>query len=134
MACPSSGRPSCGLERWKRSLDVLAARLQEGWQLQHAPQRLDRLVNREAGIVGGNLEQDAAGLAKIDRAEILPVNLRCRLESVVLDDLSRHLGLGGVVRSAEGDVMDGAPPHASDKEAFGFAKVHESADRFGGGE
>jgi hypothetical protein len=46
-----------------------------GGSFSASPEALHRLVDGEAGNVGGDLEQHAAGLAEIDRAEVVPVAL-----------------------------------------------------------
>src|SRR5690606_40201285 len=61
-------------------LDPGAARLQERRQLERGAQRRLWLIDREAGPVGGDLEQDAARLEEIDRPEVLPVLLVRRLD------------------------------------------------------
>ena len=83
----------------------LAMRLEEARQLQMLAERLDRLVDGEAGDVGGDLEQHAAGLAEVDRAEVVAVLLLGRMHAVLAHELLRHRGLLGIVGGAERDVM-----------------------------
>ncbi len=52
-------------------------------QFQGFAERRGRLVHGEAGLVGRDLEQNMAGFAEIDRAEIVAVLLLGRLEAVV---------------------------------------------------
>ena len=66
----------------------------------------DGLVDGEAGVVGGDLEEHAAGLAEVDGVEVGAV-----LDGVAgrcCGDLRAPVELGGVVGGAEGDVVDGA--------------------------
>ena len=62
-------------DRLQPGLDLRAARLQERRQRQFLAERLHRLVGRKARAVGGDLEQDAVGLAEIQAAEIEAVDL-----------------------------------------------------------
>ena len=70
---PSATRPRsarrCGFE--------------EGRQLQPSAERRHWLVDGEAGDIGGDLEQHPAGLAEIDRAEVVAVALLGRPQAVV---------------------------------------------------
>src|SRR6185503_606853 len=46
-------------------------------------QRLERLVDREPGARGGQLEQHAARLAEVDRLEVVPVDDLGRVRAVL---------------------------------------------------
>jgi hypothetical protein len=54
------------LQRLQASLDFRPSRYQERRQHQAYAQLIERLVDRKAGTVGGNLEQDAVRLAEIE--------------------------------------------------------------------
>ena len=72
-------------------------------------QGLGRLVHREPRPVGGDLEQRPARLAKIDRVEVLAIDLRRGVEAVGRQHVAqRHLVV--VVGGPEGDVMDRTHP------------------------
>src|SRR5690606_28372700 len=76
-------------------------------QLQVGAQFGHGLVVEEAGRVGGNLKQDTAGRAEINRAEILPVLHRGNLKT----GLAQFVKVGqllAVIHGAEGDVVNGA--------------------------
>src|SRR5262245_43517467 len=68
-------------QRRKRGLDLGAARLVPGRQLERGAERLLGLVDGEARAVGRDLEQDAARLAEIDRVEIVAVDLGGRRQA-----------------------------------------------------
>ncbi len=57
-------------QRSQPRLDGRPLRLQEGRQRQALAEVLRILVEGEAGPVGRNLEEDAARLAEVDRAEL----------------------------------------------------------------
>ena len=59
-------------------LDRRAPALEEGRQRQPLAERLQRLVDGEAGAVGGDLEEDAVRLAEVERAEVVAVDLAAR--------------------------------------------------------
>ena len=62
-------------DRLQPRLDLRASRFEKRRQRQFFAERFHRLVCGKAGTVGRNLEQDAVGLAKIETAEIKPVDL-----------------------------------------------------------
>src|SRR5262249_31160903 len=72
------------LDQRKRGLDLAATRLQKAWKLELAPEAFHRLVHREAGLVGRDLEQDSARLAEIHRAEVIAVDLLGRHQAMLL--------------------------------------------------
>src|SRR4029078_7137951 len=53
--------------------------VEERRQRELLTQRLGRLVSRESGPVSRELEEDAAGLAEVDRAEVVAVDDRRRV-------------------------------------------------------
>ena len=55
--------------------DLLALSLQERRQHQALAELVERLVDRETGPVGGDLEQYAVRLAEIERLEPVAVDL-----------------------------------------------------------
>src|SRR2546429_7164930 len=59
------------LDRRQVEVEVLAPVLVLRRQLQGRPERLGRLVHREARAVGGDLEEDAPRLPEVDGAEVL---------------------------------------------------------------
>ena len=63
------------IERLQPRFDLRAARFQKWRQRQFFAERCQRLVGGEAGAVGGDLEQDAVGLAEIETSKIEPVDL-----------------------------------------------------------
>src|SRR5262245_56107903 len=69
-------------QRGQRRHDFRAPGFEPGRQLDRATECLLRLVQGEAGVVGGDLEQHAAGLFEIDRAEIAAIALVGRLQSL----------------------------------------------------
>jgi hypothetical protein len=92
-------------------------------------ERLDGLIHGKAGDVGSNLEQDAARLTEVDRAEVVAVLLFSRMHPVRLHELLRHGGLIGVVDSAEGNVMHRARALPARQEAAGLVDVDNAAMR-----
>ena len=65
-------------ERLQAGLDRLAARFEERRQSELLAERRQRFVGGEARAVGGDLEQDAVGLAEIEAAEIEAVDRPAR--------------------------------------------------------
>src|ERR1700731_2229627 len=83
------------LQRWQRLLDLSALFLVPRRQLQAGTETRLGFVECEAGIVGRDLEQHAAGLAEIDRAEIAAIDLIGQAQAEAAHRL-RHRGpVGG---------------------------------------
>src|SRR5260370_25088378 len=107
-AVPSSVGRVRDLDRLERRDDFGAARLEPRRQQHFLAEMLERLVDGEADVAGGDLAEDAARRAAIDRVEIIAVldfgdvGIAEPFE-MGLDD--RLLLLG---RHREGDVMDEA--------------------------
>ena len=82
------------------------------------------LVGSEARRVGRDLEQDAAGLAEVDRLEVLPVDHGRDVETERGDALAPfaldRLGLG-----AERDVVDRARALPADGRGIRADQVHD---------
>ena len=74
--------------------------LEEARQLQRLAERGQRLVGSEARIVGRDLEQDATGLAEVDRAEIVAILLLGRVQAMMLGELGMGKGRFEVVLEA----------------------------------
>src|SRR5438128_2886937 len=111
---PPESLMSCAARRGGRyddgrqvELEVFPPSLVLGRQLQRRAERIGRLVHGEAGLVGGDLEQDAARLAEVDRAEVLALDDR-RHVTARLDQHLAPVQLVGVVGRAPRDVVDGA--------------------------
>src|SRR5919201_960327 len=85
--------------------DALPAALVLRRQLKGRAQPLGRLIDREAGAIGSDLEEHAARLAEVNGAEVLAVDDRCHVQSLV-DDHSAPGQLMIVVESPPGDVVD----------------------------
>src|SRR5205814_3185195 len=64
-------------ERRKCAVQLLAANLEPGRKAELRAQLLRLLVDREARTVGRDLEENAAGLAVVDRLEVPAVDHRC---------------------------------------------------------
>src|SRR4051794_27096196 len=71
-------RPSTGLQRLERGFDLAALRFEERRQREGFAEVLDRFIGREAGAVRRQLEEDAAGLAEVEAAEIEPIDRAAR--------------------------------------------------------
>src|SRR5438477_442541 len=69
--------------------------------------RVGRLVDGETRLVGGDLEQDAARLAEINRAEVFALDYR-RHVAPRLDKYLAPVELMRVVGRPPGHVVDGA--------------------------
>ena len=69
-------------------------------------QVLERLVGSEAGADGGDLEEDAAGLAEVDRLEVEAVDDRGRMRACLGDPFAPRLVI--LRLRGPGDVVDGA--------------------------
>jgi hypothetical protein len=83
-------------------------------------ERFDGLVYGETRNIGGDLEQDAAGLTVVDRPGVVAVLLLCRMLTVGLHQLARHLGLVGVAHGAERDVMNRTSALPARQETLGL--------------
>src|SRR5216684_1201062 len=71
-------------------LQVLAPPFVLGRQLQRRAERVGRLVDREPWLIGRDLEEDAARLAEINRAEVLALDDR-RHVAPGLDEHLEHV-------------------------------------------
>ena len=123
-ACRSGSAASISLRRG----------LEKRRQLQIVAQRFDRLVDGKARRVGRDFEQNAARLAEINRAKILPVELMGRPQAEIGDELLRHRRLGRVVGGAKGDVMHRTAAEPAGQKTFRFADIDDAADRVAGAE
>src|SRR4051794_36778122 len=101
------GRARVGQRREDR-LDLRAARLELGRQDHLGAEIVERHVDREAGAVVGDLEEHAAGLAEVDRVEVVAVDDRRGVHAGLADPLVPLRVLRD--RRAERDVVDGAGP------------------------
>ena len=99
--------PLSKLDVVEATLDLGAARLEPGRQLQVGAQRVRRLVGGKAGRIGGHLEDDATGLVEVDGVEVLAIEHRGDVQAGVHQSLAPPL-LRRVVGKAPGDVMDRA--------------------------
>jgi hypothetical protein len=94
-------------DRWQSAFDVGARQLKPRRQLERRAETIGRLVDRKAGWVGRDLEQDAAGFTEIYRTEIPAIENRCHIESERKDLFApTHLLL--IAARSERDVVDGA--------------------------
>src|SRR4029077_15609928 len=75
-----------------------------GGHMQARAKRLVRFVDGEAGLVGGDLEEYAARLARIDGAEVLALDHRCHCPAGS-DQRFPPGPLVGVVECPPGDVV-----------------------------
>ena len=75
--------------------DPVAERLVAGRQLQRLTELRRVLVPVEAGFVGGDLEEHAAGGAEVDRPEVITVDHRRHLVTGVEQRVA-HPKLGGI--------------------------------------
>src|SRR6185437_34991 len=94
-------KPQGRQQRFKLRADGLV----HGRQLQMTSQFFHWLVHRKAWSVGGDLEQDSAGLVEIHRVEVFPIDYRCDRKSLGLD-LGTLFQLRFVGGSPERDMMD----------------------------
>src|SRR5438105_5134597 len=109
-------------ERGEHRLEALAQVLESGREREALAEMLGRFVGREAGAECGDLEEDAARLAEVDRAEVEAVDdgrrRRARLQR------PRPPCLVVVHRRGPGDVVDGA---CAPEPALGRRRVVEVA-------
>src|SRR5665213_1119324 len=124
----------CSTGWWTRSLDRLQARfdrratvLKERRQGEMLAEALYRFVGGEARTIGGDLEQDAVRLAEIETLEIEAIDLAAARDPQRAQAFD-PLGVDGVGRRAEGDVM-GAAAAGTGTRLIGFNHDME----FGGG-
>src|ERR671917_1471574 len=111
---------------WQHLFELLSLRLEPGRKPQLLSEAFGLLIRAEAGRVGGDLEKDAAGLAEVDRTEVVAVEDG---RDVVAE--GRHplaqLELPLLVGDAEGDVVDGPYAHGAAREAGSVGDVHRVA-------
>src|SRR6266550_6588563 len=94
-------------DRLQPGFDLRAARLEKRRQRQFLAERFQGLVGGEAGPVGGDLEQDAVGLAEIQASEIEPVDLAAVADVELVEPLRPRMILR-LVRGPERDVVHAA--------------------------
>src|SRR5258705_11007129 len=84
-------------QRGEARLELLAVRLEVRREDHGGAELLERHVDGEARPVVGDLEQDAAGFAEVDRVEVMAVDDRRRLHPGLAQALvpARMLGDGG---------------------------------------
>ncbi len=85
-------------------------------------------IDGHAGAVCGDFEEDAAGLAEVNGAEVVAVHDGGDVVAVGVERVEPGL-LGGIIGGAEGDVMDLACAHAGALGVWGG----EDIDGAGGG-
>src|SRR5919202_3559159 len=85
-------------------LDALPILLQPGRKLQALAEVVRVFVHRKAGRVGGDLEEDPARFAEVDRAEVLPVEDVGHVETAIRN-LFSPLFLRCLVRRPPRDVV-----------------------------
>src|SRR5690606_15286640 len=71
---PRPPRPG-SVDRLQVPHDLLAMRLEEGWEHHLLAEGLHILVHREPGPIGGDLEQDSVRLAEVEAAEPVAIDL-----------------------------------------------------------
>ena len=76
----------------KECLDLEPALFQPLGELEGLTQRLQGFIDREPWRIGGNLQKDTTGLAKVHRMEIIPVDYRRDVEAKS-DELRPNVGL-----------------------------------------
>ena len=89
-------------------------------------ERRERFVGGEAGSIGGDLEEHAAGFVEVDRPEVLAVLDRCHGDAGVHERAARG-ELRVVIGGAPGDVVHRADAHRGAPEAGGDAHVGDRA-------
>src|SRR5919112_3028023 len=92
------------MDGWEDFFEVLPVLLQPGGELQVLAKVVGCLVHGEAGWVGGDLEEDPAGLAEVDRATVVAVEDGGDVEAAGVQLLPPSL-LRLVVRRPPSDVM-----------------------------
>src|SRR5687767_6612911 len=110
-------------ERLHGRLDLRPQLLEPRRDRQLLAERLERLVDREAGARGGQLEQHAARLAEVDRLEVVPVDHLSGVGAVLA-----HLvapGLMVLVGRVPRDVVDAA--RALDAAPTGRGVIEDQA-------
>jgi len=85
MGNASSIRP--GNFHWRtnvrqQGLDLETPRLEPLRKLQRLTQLVERLIYCEAGRIGRDLEEHTTRHAKLDRMEVIAVDLRCHVEAL----------------------------------------------------
>src|SRR5688572_14081662 len=104
--------------------------LEEGRDRQLLAQVLERLVDREAGRAGRDLEQHAARLAEVDRAEVVAVDHGRGPAAALLDPAAPGLVL--LVLRGPGHVVHGARSLDAALARRGVVVVEAAAARAAG--
>lgn len=95
---------------------------QDRGQHQSLAERRLRFVDEKARPVGGELQQDIAGIAHVERTEVVPVVQGRRLGR--LAEPCRGGGEARRIRRAERDMVGSPRPGTAGPEAGGVADVH----------
>src|SRR6056297_3625609 len=111
-------------DRLQRPLQTLAEVLVPGGEFQRRAQMGDVLVAVEAGLVGGDCEEDAARCAKVDRPEVIPVDHRRHVVALVEKCLAQ-LELAGLIFHRKGDVMHRARALLGRRGGRHFLKIYD---------
>src|SRR3990172_3268841 len=93
-------------------LNLLAIWLQEGREGELLAQVLNVLIGGKTRSISGNLEQDTARLAEIDRLEVVAVDDIGHLQACLGNPLP-PLRMLCIILFAEHHVMYAAPAHSS---------------------
>src|SRR3954470_21370852 len=92
------------MNAWQHGFDLRAMWFVLLRKLELFAQSVRGFIDREARKIGGELEEHAARLAKVDGAEVIAVDDRCGLESS-LQHLRSERELRAVVVDAKRDVV-----------------------------
>ena len=115
-------------KRRENALEAVALRLVALGQLGVATKRFLRLVDSETRWFRGDLEEDAAWLAEVDRRKVLPVDHRCYLKT----GFPQAFAPGALllpVAGSEGDIMDSSRALPPDRSAVVSHEVDDAAWR-----
>ena len=98
-------------------------------QLQTFAEMLDRFIGGKSWTVGRDLKENPARFPEIDRVKILAIDDRCDAKAKI-DKLVTPLQLLLLVRTAKGDVMDGAGGNISEMPVWPLQQIDLSTGRF----
>src|SRR5436190_21933421 len=108
---------------WRQhALKLVAHALQPRRQLQVGAQFVQRLVDRKARRVGGDLKQHATRLPEVDRMKVLAIDDRSYVQPLCGQLLAQHK-LRDIVAGTEGHMVNGACRHHAAPEARRTADV-----------
>src|SRR5687768_12361433 len=94
----------------EQCLDLESSRLEPAGQLQRLAEHVGRLVDRESGTIGRDLEKHSSRLAEVDGFEVTTIQLWRDVEAE-RGEIAAYPHLLGIVGGAKCNVVDSPRTH-----------------------